>query len=97
MTVLQTADGKDGETQETPSLQADRAPFVRLAVVPNSDRQRPSVTGGNRGRALLDDSGSGLDAALARALHLAVSRGKLELVDRILSQIEQRAEGKRLA
>ncbi len=55
-----------------------------------SDESQRSVTLENKGQTLLDDSRDMLGAALARALEFATASGRIDLVERILAQVERR-------
>ncbi len=81
-------------TTEPAETSAETASCAKLSTadkVPESDKSTRSITLENVGGTLRDDSiCRALARALARALDLAVERGDLELVERIVSQLEAR-------
>jgi hypothetical protein len=78
---------------EAPEKQAQSAPVLRLAAVGEGADCVPVIPGVSEVRTLKDDSLNALDAALARALDLATSKGRLDLVEAILDQIARRRAG----
>jgi len=66
---------------------------VRLASVGKGADRTPPFPDVSEQVTLRDDSSAALDGALARALDLAVSRGRLDLVEALLEQIARRRVG----
>ena len=91
----------DVKTHESPRKQAQNGSNGASHVVTDGDGLCRSATLENKGGTLWDDSrrllpiqplpgADPLEGALARALDLATSAGRLDLVDRILAQVERR-------
>jgi hypothetical protein len=78
------------DAHETPEKQAQNARPARLAVVGKGADRTPSFPDVSERVTLRDDSTDALDGALARALDLATSRGRLDLVEALLEQIARR-------
>lgn len=85
------------ERVEAPENQVESSKKDALAILANSAEQRDTKALVLHGRTLRDDSNGHpsdqTEAALARALDLAVDVGRIDLVDRILAQLEGRHRG----